>query len=579
MPNSGSYKQRLNLLRHQLILHNLDGFIIPSYDEFQGEYVPEYANRLKWLTGFTGSNGLVVVLKDAAAFFTDERYTIQANMEVDSHLYLIKPLSHTNISEFIRNNATKSTLIGFDARIHTEQQVQDLQQNVDCKFIGCHNLIDNIWLNKSCKNLNMIYEHSQEYSGRDSIDKIDDMIKVMDAGADAILLTDPHTVCWLLNIRAHDLNYTPILLARALLYRNCRIIVFADVPNRLDLGEHIEWHQAESIYNLQADPSIQTVQIDKKNASMAIISSLERHYTILDLPDPALMLKACKNEREVQNIIEAHKYDGVAVCKLLYYLAHETRPMTEIDISNKLLEFRSLNPHFICASFPTIAGFKSNGAIIHYHANESSNLTIKGDGLLLIDSGAQYLTGTTDVTRTIAIGKVSNEIQENYTRVLKGHISLARAHFPLDTTGSQLDVLARYALWQIGLDYGHGTGHGVGMCLSVHEGPQGISKHNKTPLKAGMVLSNEPGYYKVGEYGIRLENIMVVQKSRLADNFLEFKTITMVPFDKRLIAKHLLNNDEITWLNQYHKHIFNSIVPLISDAGFCTWLESACEAI
>jgi Xaa-Pro aminopeptidase len=551
----------LNSLKTTLKKFNLDYFLLPNSDEFSSEYLPEYAKRLQLITGFTGSNAFAIIAQEKtkkSAFFTDGRYTLQAAAEVDKKSFEIYNLSEKsplnwlleNINSFSSSQCKSGSIakpkIGFDPFLHSINSIFNYQKYFGKNLIALDkNPVDAIWENQPKRPNTKVFKHPLKYSGLSSKEKIQKIIADLDENSDAVILTNPASICWLFNIRAADIEYSPLHLSCAIIYKNGKAELF---KNHLQL----------TTYDLQ----LKSIQIDFSQANYQLYQTLKsQNITIINKPDPCLNPKAIKNPTEIKNAIIAHKIDGLAVTKFLFWLENSLNKKQKIDelkAAKKLLEFRKENKKFLYPSFATIAGFSSNGAIIHYQPSPKTNKTIQGNGLLLIDSGGQYLEGTTDITRTIAVGKPTAEMIENFTRVLKGHIAIARAKFPQGTTGNNLDILARYHLWQAGLDYDHGTGHGVGSFFSVHESPPSISKRSDgVPLQAGMILSNEPGYYKTGEYGIRIENLILVEKC--GEKFLHFKTITLTPIDPKLINFKMLTYPEKKWLGEYHLRVYEEL--------------------
>jgi Xaa-Pro aminopeptidase len=561
----GIYQDRLAKLREKIINKQLDCAIVTIYDEFLSEYTPSYANRLRWLTGFTGSNGMVVITKDDAVFFTDGRYILQAEHQLPS--YKIYDMNKLSPYLWIKKHLSKEVKIGFDGNLIGYKAIAQSQSIITEGIFINIDLVDQIWTNKPNKAQSKLFIHDIKYSGCDYLTKIKQMAEKLET--DAYVISCPESVCWLLNIRANDIDYNPVALTRAILYKNGTLDLFTDSIVDDELSKYlskINILPLDSFYtyinhvNFSTDHNFANYNIVNQNGRII------EHRT-----NQILLTKACKNQTQIQGAIDAHIEDGVALCKFLYYMDHQHDQLSEIIVAEKLENFRKESKNYISPSFATICGFRENGAIIHYHADETSNKQIKGDGILLIDSGGQYPYGTTDITRTIAIGTPTKEQKENFTRVLKGHIAIANARFPIGTTGSQLDCLARYHLWQVNLDYPHGTGHGVSCFLNVHEGPQRISKTpGDAALQVGMILSNEPGYYKKNEYGIRIENLMITKQD---GNYLYFKTITLAPIDPNLIDHSLLDKSEISWLNDYHQQIISKLSQSL-DANVVKWLQS-----
>jgi Xaa-Pro aminopeptidase len=466
---------------------------------------------------------------------------------------------------------TKRSNIGIDYWLYTNRQMQNLfafplgtqgwqQYSVNI------NLIDQIWEDKPSIPQSEVYMYDDSYNGKSLSEKLS-TLNIKDG--EALLLNEPDIICWLLNIRGSDVPFTPLILSRAIIDSSHTIHIFTN-NNHFPSSKKIKVYAMSELASQLSQYS--KIQVDADKTVIALMEIIGDKAILTK--DNLHLSRACKNTIEIEHIKRIHISDGLAVSKFLYYLdSHKN--LSEIDVELKLKEFRAESPGFIYPSFATIAGWNENGAIVHYRATPRTNKQINGDGILLVDSGGQYMGGTTDITRTIAIGEPTLLQKRNYTAVLKGHINLAAARFPKGTTGHQLDALARYYLWQYGLDYDHGTGHGVGNFLSVHEGPQGISKGlNNTPLRPGMILSNEPGFYKDGEYGIRIENLMVVKEDN--EGFLYFETLTIAPLDYKLISHDDLTSKEHEWLRNYHQHILNTLSPLIKDVNFLSWLEKQC---
>ncbi|MCE3255555.1 MAG: putative peptidase [Rickettsiaceae bacterium] len=542
-------QKNTELLKSQMKKLGLDFFLIPNSDEFASEYLPEYAKRLQFVTGFTGSNAFAIIGQKKSAFWTDGRYTLQAAAEVDADVFEIYNLADKSPLAWLRSlSPSPSHKIGFDPKLHSINSIKNYQKYFGENLISLEqNPIDSIWQSQPQKLQSKIFEHQIKYCGESSADKIKKIIAVMDQKTDAIILTNPTSVCWLFNIRASDIEYSPLLLSYAIIHSSGKAKLFDEASLKSEIKNS------------------KNIQLDFNQANYWLCDVLQKQkINIIDKTDPCLIHKAIKNKTEIKNAIKAHQLDGLAVTRFLFWLENslsKKQKLDEISVAEKLLEFRKAGKEFFYPSFATIAGFGSNGAIVHYHASKKTNKIIKGNSLFLIDSGGQYLEGTTDVTRTIAVGKPSKEMIRNFTLVLKGHIAIALAKFPAGTTGNNLDILARYNLWQNGLDYEHGTGHGVGSFSSVHESPPSISKRSDgVALQEGMILSNEPGYYKTGEYGIRIENLILVEKcEEKTAKFLQFKTLTLVPIDPKLVDFEMLSKQEKSWLSDYHSTIYKEL--------------------
>ena len=536
--------QNIILLKQNLIRLNIDYFLLPNSDEFNNEYLPEYNKRLEFITNFTGSNAFSIIGQKKSAFFTDGRYILQTKTEINNQIFEIFNLANKSPLKWLleyTKTSKSSPKIGFDSKLHSINSIQEYQKHFGKNLIELDkNPIDKIWINRIQLQRSKVFKHSLKYCGLSSQEKIKNIVNTFDKNTDALILTNPTSICWLFNIRASDIKYSPLSLTFAIIHRNKETEFFHhNLPTTLN-------------------HNIKNIQTDFNQTNYWLYSILKKQkITITHKTDPCLIQKAIKNKIEIQNTIKIHQIDGLAVTKFLFWIQTSTQQIDEITATNKLLEFRQSNKKFLYPSFTTIAGFKSNGAIIHYNTNKRTNKIIQGNSLFLIDSGGQYKGGTTDITRTIAIGKPTKEMIENFTRVLKGHITLALAKFPQGTTGNNLDSLARYHLWQQELDYEHGTGHGVGSFSSVHESPPSISRNDNTILQEGMILSNEPGYYKTGKYGIRIENLMLITNTK--NQFLQFQTISLAPLDFKLINFSMLTYPEKKWLKDYHQKVYDQL--------------------
>ncbi len=580
-------------LRQHIADYQLDGYIVPRADEWQGEYVAPYAERLSTLTGFSGSYGFAVIAADSAALFVDSRYTVQAKGQVDGAIFDILQIPDNRISTWLGRALPKGGKVGFDPWLFTVEWIESMGKLLSAFNITLvpveENLVDRAAESIAKRDFSPVMVHPSQFSGRDTADKIADVKTALQTkNRDYFLINDPASVSWLLNIRAQDVAHTPYVLSRALVSRDGGVMLFVH-PSRVDDAIQKFWGNAVSV--IHPDEMADTLHriggqgsvvfgIDKCSCPFAMGQMLhDAHITPVFDTDPCEKLKACKNPIEIAGMRQAHVNDAVALIRFFCWL--ETQGLkdkpNEYDVGAKLHEFRADNPDCTDDSFDAIVGFAENGAIVHYRAEPDTAKTVSGDGLLLIDSGGQYPYGTTDITRTIAIGTPTKEMKARYTDVVKGHIALATARFPADTCGKQLDALARQFLWQNGCDYGHGTGHGVGAYLSVHEGPQSISPRGKdTPLEPGMVLSNEPGYYKENSFGIRFENLMVVaDDTQKTDErpMLSFHTLSLFPLDLSLIDTARLTSDEIAWIDSYHTTIRETLLPLL-DKHHAKWLKN-----
>jgi Xaa-Pro aminopeptidase len=584
---------RVALLREELAARGLDGFIVPRADEHQGEYVPPAGQRLAWLTGFTGSAGLAIVLTERAALFVDGRYTLQAAQQVDTPVFEIRHLVDEPAGKWLGAALKPGMVVGYDPWLHTPQEVERLRAGAERAGASVRavetNPLDKVWAGRPPAPLAPVVPHPDAFAGESAEAKRSRLGHgLAEEGVTAAVLTMPESIAWLLNIRGGDVPHTPLPLSFAILRQDGSVTLFID---RRKLAPGLDRHLGNTVTIEPPDrlgPTLDAlassgapVQLDPATGASWVFDRLQRTGgRIHRAADPCLLPKACKNPVELAGTRAAHRRDGAAVTRFLAWLSHEVPKgdLREIAASDRLEVFRRAGDHFRDLSFPTISGAGANGAIVHYRAMPETEKRLESGTLYLLDSGAQYLDGTTDITRTIAIGQPTAEMRDRFTRVLKGHIALATAHFPKGTTGTQLDAFARRGLWQAGLDYDHGTGHGVGSYLSVHEGPQRISKApNAQPLLPGMIVSNEPGYYKTGEYGIRIENLVLVRPwegNGCERDMLCFETLTLAPIDRVLVDLDLLEEDEIAWLNAYHARVRAEIGPLV-DPDTAGWLETA----
>ena len=593
----GAAPGRLQALRAELARRGVDGFLVPRADEHQGEYVPASGQRLAWLTGFTGSAGLAVLLKDRAAVFVDGRYTLQAQAQVDAALYEVRHVSEQPASAWITETLGRGEVLGYDPWLHTPGEVERYRTAAERAGGSLRpldgNPIDTVWTDRPPAPLAPVVPHALRFAGQSAAEKRQQVAAALAKElVDAAVLTLPDSIAWLLNIRGGDVPHTPLPLSFAILHRDASVDLFID-PRKLApaLGEHL----GNGVRVSPPDglgPAIdrlgaakQTVAADPATAAAWVLERLaSAGARVQRMADPCQLPKACKNPVELAGTRAAHRRDGAALTRFLAWLAAaaEAGGLTEIAVSDRLEAFRRGGENFRGLSFPTISGAGPNGAIVHYHATAKTERRLEPGTLYLVDSGAQYLDGTTDVTRTVAIGRPSPEMRDRFTRVLKGHIALALCRFPKGTSGAQLDALARRALWEAGLDYDHGTGHGVGSYLGVHEGPQRISKlPSAQPLLPGMIVSNEPGYYKTGAYGIRIENLVVVstlEGEGWERELLCFETLTLAPIDLALVEPALLQRDEIAWLDAYHARVRDELAPLV-DATTAAWLARATRPV
>jgi Xaa-Pro aminopeptidase len=592
---SGSAAPRLAALRKELKRRRLDGFVVPLADAHQGEYLAARDRRLAWLTGFTGSAGVAVVLAKRAAIFVDGRYTLQAEAEVDGALYSRHHLIDEPPQTWLESNLRSGQQLGYDSWLHTVDGRAKLQAGCDtvgATLVACEeNPVDAIWDNQPPAPIAPVVPHEERFAGVASTRKRRAVARELAAQrADAALLSAPDSIAWLLNVRGGDVACSPLPQSFVLLHADGRVDWFVD-PRKATpaLLSHLGNEAAlRPLAELSAALDVEAqakraVLLDSAGAPAWLFDRLERGGAKLVKGfDPCAKPKACKNTAELNGARAAHRRDGAALVRFLHWL-HEAAPaggLSELKAAAHLAALRAGGEHYRGPSFETISGAGPNGAIVHYRVTPESNRKLETGSLYLVDSGGQYLDGTTDVTRTVAIGAPSAEHKERFTRVLKGHIALETARFPRGTTGNQLDTLARQFLWQVGLDYDHGTGHGVGSYLNVHEGPQRISKlPSKAALEPGMIVSNEPGYYEAGAYGIRIENLVTVIEIAGDETterpLLGFETLTMAPIDRALVESGMLGDAELAWLNGYHATVCERLGPLLEGTPAARWLEAA----
>jgi Xaa-Pro aminopeptidase len=577
---------RLARLRAELARDGLDGFLVPRADEFQGEYVPPAAERLHWLTGFSGSAGIAVALADRAVILSDGRYTLQILAEVDTAAFAPGDGVATPVHEWLAENAPEGGRIGFDPWLHTRAQTRRLiaglaRRGAEAVAVA-ENLVDRIWTDRPAPPAGRLTVQPLDLAGEPVAAKIARLAD--DLAADALLLTQPDSIAWVFNIRGRDVAHNPVPLAFALLPKQGRPTLFVD-PEKLDdavaahLAPFADVAPREDLLAVLDGLAGRTVALDPAATPEILARRLEAAgATLAEAEDPVVLPKACKNAAEIAGARAAHRRDAVAMAKFLAWFDAEGHRTDEITCCERLEACRAATGELVDLSFGTISGAGPNGAIVHYHATRATNRAIDPDSLFLLDSGGQYRDGTTDITRTLAVGTPSAEMKRCFTLVLKGHAAVAAARFPPGTTGAALDTLARIALWTAGLDYDHGTGHGVGSFLSVHEGPQRISKTGHVALKPGMIVSNEPGYYRAGAFGIRIENLELVAPAEPVAGgerpMHRFETLTLVPIDTRLVDRDHLTRDEIAWLDAYHARVRAEIGPLLDDATRA-WLERA----
>ncbi|MGD0639641.1 MAG: aminopeptidase P family protein [Roseiarcus sp.] len=584
---------RVKALRAELAARGLDGFVAPRADEHQNEYVPAAAERLMWLTGFSGSAGMAVVLKDAAAIFVDGRYAVQAPAQVDPAVFAVRHLIDQPPGGWIEANLQPGQRLGYDPWLHTPEMVERLSKA--CRAAGGElvavdsNPIDAIWSDRPAAPLGAVTSHSARLSGESAAKKIG-RVRAALATNDGLLVSDAHAVAWLFNIRGADVAHTPLPLSFAYAPREGKPTLFVDgrkLSNamRARLGELAEIDEPDRLVPFMASLGERAARVafDASSAPARLTQALEAAGGAAVLgPDPIALMKATKNKAELAGTRAAHIRDGAAMARFLCWFDREAPKgkLSEIAATEALETFRRETGALKDVSFPTIAGAGPHAAIPHYRVSEASNLRI-GRGIFLVDSGGQYEDGTTDITRTIVVGRPSAEMRDRFTRVLQGHIAIAQAVFPRGTSGAQIDALARQGLWRAGLDFDHGTGHGVGSYLSVHEGPQRIAKTGTVALAPGMILSNEPGYYAPGGFGIRIENLVVVEERTIAGAeraMLGFETISLAPIDLRLVERKLLDREEVAWLDGYHARVRAVVGPLV-DRETRAWLKEATRRV
>jgi Xaa-Pro aminopeptidase len=583
---------RLKALREELARRKLNGFVVPRADQQQNEYVAPSEERLAWLTGFSGSAGLAVVLIDEAALFVDGRYTLQAGKQVDPRAWAVEPLVEPPPESWLAKHLKASDRLGFDPWLHTSAATERMA--AACTKAGAEliavesNPVDAIWTERPAPPLAPVAIHGPQFSGEGEVEKLSRIRGEIDKlGVDALVLSDSHAVAWTFNIRGADVAHTPLPFSYALVPKHGRPTVFID-HRKLSNATRDHLEQSADVREPDAlAPELTAlanggaaIALDSATAADALTRLINTAGgKAVRGSDPVALLKAVKNPTEIAGTRTAHRRDALALARFLAFLEREaaTGVLTEIDTVEALETFRRDSGALKDVSFPTIAGTGPNGAIVHYRVTRKSNRRIAPGDLLLIDSGAQYEDGTTDVTRTIAVGEPTAEMRDRFTLVLRGHIAIARAVFPDGTTGAQLDTLARQFLWQAGIDFEHGTGHGVGSYLSVHEGPARISKLGTTPLKRGMILSNEPGYYKTDAFGIRIENLELVTATAIAGAekpMNAFETLTLAPIDRRLIDVKMLSDAEREWLNAYHARVRDEVRRSLDETDKL-WLDVA----
>ncbi len=571
--------EKISKLKRLFNFYNLDGYIVPKNDEFFGEYIPDNKDRLKFISNFTGSYGFALILKNKNYLFVDGRYTLQAKMQ-SKELFNIITIPNKFPSDILKN---KKLRIGFDPRLYTQKTLNIFFQKTNCKLLSINqNLIDKLWIKKENINVEKFYILPKKAEGQNYRYKINKLFKLLNKKKiDFQFISASENIAWLLNVRGKDSEFTPIPNAYLTLDSNKKINLFCDL-NKIDYSFKKKFKNIKFIDIKFTDFHLGNIKnkkilIDSSSCSIYFQNLLKKNNRIVEFLDPIYFLKSIKSKIEIKNTIKSHIYDGVALTKFLFWLKknYKKQIINEISAQKKLLEFRKKNKNFKFLSFPTISSSGPNGAIIHYKASEKTNRKLKNGDIYLIDSGGQYNFGTTDVTRTISLNNNSNRIKNIFTRVLRGHIAVASYKIKSNTSGAQIDRVARKPLKEVNLDYPHGTGHGVGYFLNVHEGPHAISKNNKVKLKEGMILSNEPGYYKNGEFGIRIENLIRVKKNK---KVYSFDNLTMAPIDKSLVNKNILKKNEIRWLNKYHHEVFSNLKGYMNKSELLD-LKQSCSKI
>ncbi len=595
-----SHEDRLKALREQLKADRLDGFVVPLTDEHMSEYVGSYAQRLAWLTGFKGSAGSAVVLPEEAAIFVDGRYTLQVRAQVDGRNWSYQSVPETSVAQWLKEHAPDGARIGYDPWLHTTGWVDQAraalaERGAELVAVGS-NPIDRIWADRPEPSRARLVVQPDALAGETSAAKRQKLADWLRANrADAAVIAALDSIAWTFNVRGRDVEHTPVALAFALVDAEGTADLFV-APEKIDdevrqhLGNGVRLHSRDAFEPFLATLGGRSIVVDPERSVAAIFEALDKAGAkILAKRDPTVLPKAIKNPVEIAGQKAAQARDGAALARFLHWISLEAPAgkVDELSAEAKLEEFRRATGQLRDLSFTTISGAGPNGAIVHYRSTPETNRKLEMNSLYLVDSGGQYPDGTTDVTRTVAIGKPTAEQKDRFTRVLKGHIAIATALFPEGTRGCQLDSFARQYLWQAGLDYAHGTGHGVGSFLSVHEGPQRISPAGSAqaggdePLRAGMILSNEPGYYKTGEYGIRIENLVLVvprEAEGAEKQLLGFETLTFAPIDRNLIALDMLSDAERIWVDSYHRKVLEIVGPQL-DGATKSWLEAQCAPL
>lgn len=604
-------KNRIKQLRKAIKNSGLDGYIIPRGDDYLGESVPEAMERLAFITQFTGSAGMAIVHKDKAAIFTDSRYDLQVCQEVPGDIFEIYNIDDHPPEKWIRDNFSKKSIIGYDPYLHTRADIDKWKKNTGKSGVRFkalpENLIDPIWQDRPDLPQSPVEIFPDALAGKTSAQKRKEIAKELhENDAHALVICQPESIAWLLNIRGHDVPHTPLILSRGVLNaKNGQFTWFIDESRLSDaardhLGEDVkikapqETNKALKKIVQKAQKNGKSIQLDTKRSPSYFADLVHKQGAkVLNKEDPCLLPRAIKTPEEQHAMRQAHIVDGAALVRFLYWLDQEipTGSVSELSASQRLYELRKNHPDFVEPSFETISGFRDHGAIVHYRVTKEKSQSLEGSGLYLVDSGGQYFgdqaTGTTDITRTIPVGKVSEREKRHFTRVLKGHFNLANARFPAGTTGAQIDTLARESLWEAGLDYRHGTGHGVGCYLAVHEESANLGPKSSRALESGMILSNEPGYYEKDSHGIRIENLILVRDTgeKLADGrkILEFETLSLAPIDTRLVMPEMLDDSEKDTLNAYHRKVLTTLKGELQkddqDKQVLDWLHDRCAPV
>ncbi|WP_295798427.1 aminopeptidase P family protein [uncultured Microbulbifer sp.] len=586
-------QERLEALQQALSEQQVQGFLVPRCDEYQNEYVPAADERLAWLTGFTGSAGLAATTIERTALFVDGRYTLQAKQQIGTQPIEQCNLVPADIANWLCDALGEGAILGYDPRLHTEPGLAPLKKRLDECGITLRaldsNPIDSIWQDRPAPPSGPARPHPQTFTGEDSVSKRQRIARILEQkNQEALWLANPEVCAWLFNIRGSDIPHLPVALSMGFLYKDGSATLYlaenaTGDALRQHLGHDVELVSDKAALFAAAERQhVQRVWADPLLTNCWTLHELRnREMQILQERDPITGAKARKNAVELEGSRAAHIRDGAALCEFLAELpdAVQGGNFGELEAVKLLREKREQREGFTDDSFDSISGYRGNGAIVHYRVTPESSLPMEASGIYLIDSGGQYPDGTTDVTRTVALGEFPAAAKDHFTRVLKGHIAIAALRFPVGTCGEQIDAFARKSLWDAGLDYAHGTGHGVGSFLSVHEGPQRIGKaSSNVALEAGMIVSNEPGFYLTDEYGIRIENLVFVKESAAFSGFLEFEELTLAPIERHLIEPALLTDAELQWLNDYHEKVRETLTPLV-DEKTRAWLADATQPL